>query len=120
MNVLILVEAGVNSQHICMASYAGDRDMRALLHHVAERACQLDFACAFHNSNLDRQKLSADRRPRQAVNNADFVLLAIGVGQVLFVAQKRLNSLVVNLKDFLAVLELFNRALAHYGSDIAL
>ena len=120
MNILILIEFRINSENVGVTANAVDGDFRGFLHYVAQGACQLELARTVHDSDLDREQLASDGSPRKTVDNAYFVLLADGVGQIFLVAEERLDFLFVDFKCFNAVLELLYRAFAENRSDRAL
>ena len=113
MDIFILIEIRINSEHVRVTADAVDRDFRALLHNVAKRTCQLQLARAVHQSDFYRQQLTADRRPCKSVDNTDFVLFVQLLRQILLVTEQTLNLRFIYFEALLALLELFYRALAH-------
>ena len=63
MNVVLLVELGLEPEHLRAAAYPGHRRLDRLLHDLAELSGVLQFPLAGHHGRFDGQELAADFRP---------------------------------------------------------
>ncbi len=118
VDILIFVKIGFDAQQLRVTADTGDRRLGGFLHDVAQRACQHQLARAFHDRDLDRQQLAADRRPRKAVDHADLVLVRQPVGQEFLVAEHFLHDLFVDLEGLGFAVELLHGAFAQERGDL--
>ena len=119
MDVGVLIEIGVDAQHLGTRTDEGDRSLCALLHDLAEIAGDLDLARTGYGSDLDLQHLTANARPRQTVDDADLVLL----GHVILLELGRAQEgFQVSRMDgdalCRAVCDLLSRLAAQLGNDL--
>ena len=71
MDVGVFELFGINAIRLGVDPGIGHRELRALLHHIAQAAGQLDLAgTAWNDGNLHRQHLAAHAGPGKAVGNA--------------------------------------------------
>ena len=118
MHIIFFVEIGVNAELFGSRADAGNGDLCRLLHDVAERTGDDDLARAWNGSSLDRERCTADSRPRKTVYEAYRVSLGEVVVLELSRAEVFLKVLRVDLINyrFVALCNLLCN-LAHYGSD---
>ena len=74
MDVARFIKIGLDAERFGVLADIADGGSGRLLHHVAEVAGQLQVAVPLHRKHLHAQQLAAKRRPRQPVDDADFIL----------------------------------------------
>ena len=87
VQIIILVEVGLNADFLGFGSDVGKRSARRFLHDVAQTAGEIHRALSGHDSHLDGHGGAAHLRPRKAVDNAHLGLLERHVRRELAHAQ---------------------------------
>ena len=98
MDVAFLIEFGGNPQSLCPGANTGNSRISRLLHHITQRACQLNFACTGHHRHLNRQQLSAYTGPGQPVDQSYYILLGCIVPGILSGSQQLLQVIRLHRK----------------------
>ncbi len=75
VQVVLLIELGIDSEHGGTTPHDGHRRLDGFLHHVAELAGVDQLALARHDRRLDGQQLATDFGPCEAGDLPDLIVL---------------------------------------------
>ena len=120
VDVLLLIEILVDAIAVAQAADTGDGSAGRFLHHISQRAGQLQLAGSFHHSDFRLQNLSADRGPRQSIDHTDQIFFFHVVVLIFLWTQQGFQHLLADIAALLFACHNHLRTLAAQGGDFTL
>ena len=74
VQIALAMKLAIDAEHAGARARVAQRRARRLLHHVAERAGELQLAASADDAHLDLEHVAADARVREPRRDADLVL----------------------------------------------